>query len=141
MARGNAKLAIVKAIDIDPAAAPFAAANGIGFAPDLAVAMGYPAIDSVILCTPHSLHRTQIAAAAAAGKHAFCEKPLALTKRDAEDAVAACAARPLVLGIGHERRFEPPIIELHRLARSGTLGTLLQLEANFSQDKFLDLPP
>jgi predicted dehydrogenase len=45
-----------------------------------------------------------------------------------------------VLAVGHERRFEPPMLEVKRLAQSGELGTLLQIEASFSQDKFLSLP-
>ena len=45
------------------------------------------------------------------------------------------------LAVGHEKRFEPPIQELMRMAKSGELGTPLQIEANFMQDKFLSLPP
>jgi predicted dehydrogenase len=45
-----------------------------------------------------------------------------------------------VLGIGHERRFEPEVIALRQLIAEGTLGTVLQIEANFSQDKFFALP-
>jgi predicted dehydrogenase len=44
-----------------------------------------------------------------------------------------------VLAVGHEKRFEPPVQELVRIAKAGELGTLLQVEANFSQDKFLSL--
>jgi predicted dehydrogenase len=46
----------------------------------------------------------------------------------------------VALAVGHEKRFEPPIQELMRLVKSGELGTPLQIEANFSQDKFLSLP-
>ncbi len=103
-------------------------------------AVSDPSVQAVILCTPHSLHVDQIVTAAAAGKHVFCEKPLALTRADALRAVEACRRANVVLGIGHERRFEPPVLELRRLAADGVLGTLLQIEANFSQDKFLALP-
>jgi len=41
--------------------------------------------------------------------------------------------------VGHEKRFEPPVQEVFRAAKAGELGTLLQVEANFSQDKFLSL--
>jgi predicted dehydrogenase len=54
--------------------------------------------------------------------------------------VGACNQHKVVLAVGHEKRFEPPIQEMMRLASSGELGTLLQIEANFSQDKFLALP-
>ena len=79
-------------------------------------------------------------AAAAAGKHVFCEKPLALTRADAERSVAACREAGLVLGIGHERRFEPAIEEARRLVWEGALGTLMHVEARFSHDKLADIP-
>ncbi len=55
-------------------------------------------------------------------------------------AIAACRDAEVVLGVGRERRFEPPILELRRMLEAGELGTPLQVEANFSQDKFLALP-
>ena len=137
---GSTKLNVVKATDINPAAADAARARGVGFTTRFDDVLSDPEVRGVILCTPHLLHADQILRAAAAGKHVFCEKPLALTRADAARAVAACNANGVVLGIGHERRFEPPMLELQRLARSGELGTLLQMEANFSQDKFLSLP-
>lgn len=97
-------------------------------------------LEAVILCTPHPQHAQQIVAAADAGLHVFCEKPLCLTLADAQRAVAHCQARNLVLGIGHERRFEPEIIALRQRIADGSLGEVLQIEANFSQDKFFALP-
>ena len=104
-------------------------------------AVSNPNVDAVILCTPHKLHSAQITAAAKAGKHVFCEKPLCLTLDDALAAVAACKAAGVVLGIGHERRFEPAIMDLRKRIANGELGTILQIEGNFSQDKFFALPP
>ncbi len=97
-------------------------------------------LEAVILCTPHPQHAAQIVAAAEAGLHVFCEKPLCLTLQEAQRAVAACAQRDRVMGIGHERRFEPEVIALRQLIADGTLGAVLQIEANFSQDKFFALP-
>ena len=48
-------------------------------------------IDAVILTTPHSTHAEQVIAAAAAGKHVFCEKPFTLTRASAQAAVDACS--------------------------------------------------
>jgi len=138
---GNPHLRIVAATDTSPDTAAFAAANGLPFAPDLAAILADPAVDAVILCTPHTQHAAQILAVAAAGKHCFCEKPLCLTRADAAAAIEACRAAGVTLGVGHERRFEPPILALRALADAGTLGTLMQIEANFSQDKFLALDP
>jgi predicted dehydrogenase len=62
-----------------------------------------------------------------------------LTKADAERAVGLCGEAGLVLGMGHERRFEPPIADILKSASGGHLGRLLQIEANFSHDKFKTL--
>jgi predicted dehydrogenase len=96
-------------------------------------------VQGVVLCTPHTLHAGQIVAAANAKKHVFCEKPLSLSRKDVLRAVEACNANGVHLAVGHEKRFEPPIQELMRLVKTGELGTPLQIEANFSQDKFLTL--
>ena len=113
--------------------------KGIPLSASYADALNDPAVEAVVLATPHALHEAQIAQAVAAGKHVFCEKPLALTKAGAEKAVAACRNAGLVLGTGHERRWEPPIKAMLAKADAGDLGRLHQIEANFSHDKFLTL--
>ncbi|MCW6509259.1 Gfo/Idh/MocA family oxidoreductase [Hyphomicrobiales bacterium BP6-180914] len=113
--------------------------KGIPVSADYADALADPAVEAVILATPHSFHEAQIEAAVAAGKHVFCEKPLALTKSGAEKAVALCHDAGLVLGMGHERRWEPPIAAMLAKADAGQLGRIQQIEANFSHDKFLSL--
>ena len=133
-------LKIVKAVETNPARVPLAAEHDLQFVGDLAEALGDPAIDAVILCTPHALHSGQVLACAAAGKHVFCEKPLALTRADAARSVAACNAAGVLLGIGHERRYEPAIVEVRRLLREGVLGTVMHVEANFNHDKLANVP-
>ena len=115
------------------------AEKGVPLSADYADALNDPAVEAVVLATPHALHEAQIEAAVAAGKHVFCEKPLALTKAGAEKAVALCRDAGLVLGMGHERRWEPPIAEMLAKADAGDLGRIHQIEANFSHDKFLSL--
>src|SRR6185503_17444447 len=131
---------VVAGVDVTIDAAGFARERKIVLSGDLEKALKDERVQAVILCTPHSQHTDQIVRAASAKKHVFCEKPLSLSRADVLRAVAACNANNVVLAVGHEKRFEPPIQELMRLARSGELGTLLQIEANFSQDKFLSLP-
>ncbi|MEP9353525.1 Gfo/Idh/MocA family oxidoreductase [Xanthobacter sp. KR7-65] len=138
---GSAHVRIVAAADPDPAKAAVAARHSVRFVPNVEALLADPELQGIILCTPQDGHAGQIVAAAMAGKHVFCEKPLCLTRADAERAVAACAAHGRVLGVGHERRFEPPMVDLMARIAGGDLGTILQLEANFSQDKFLALPP
>jgi len=138
--QGNSKLAVACAVDVNPASADFASGLGIPFRQDFDAVLSDPAIEAVVLCTPHSQHCEQIVRAASAKKHVFCEKPLSLSRADVLKAVAACNANGVALAVGHEKRFEPPIVELFRMAAAGELGTLLQVEANFSQDKFLAMP-
>ena len=133
------KLEIVCAVEPDPSAQAFASENGLDLIARYDEALARDDVEAVILATPHSLHEEQIAAAVAAGKHIFCEKPLAMTKAGAEQAVSLCEGAGLVLGMGHERRFEPPVADLLAAATDGRLGRVLQVEANFSHDKFLGL--
>jgi predicted dehydrogenase len=138
---GSSELVIAVAIDTNPAAGVFAKEHGIDFSCDFGAVLKRPDIDAVILCTPHSMHTEQVCAIAAAGKHVFCEKPLALTRADAEKSVAACRKASVQLGIGHERRYEPAMVEVRRLVQSGALGTIMHAEANFSHDKLANMAP
>jgi predicted dehydrogenase len=138
---GNRKIALVRAVDVDPASEKFSRERGISFSSEFETVLGQSEVQAVILCTPHTQHCEQIVRAANAKKHVFCEKPLSLSRAEVLKAVAACNANGVALGVGHEKRFEPPVQEVFRLAASGALGTLLQVEANFSQDKFLALSP
>lgn len=125
----------VRAVDIDAnAGRAFAEENGLLFSSDLEEALSDNAVDAVILTTPHSLHESQIVQAAAAGKHVFSEKPLALTKTGAIKAVTACEKAGLILGVGHERRFEPALLDIKDLIDTGALGIVQHVEANFSHD-------
>lgn len=138
--KGSGGIAITHAVEPNPALEPFAKEHGLTYSRDLASALADKTIDAVILCTPHSQHTDQVRAAAAAGKHVFCEKPLALTRAEAEASVMACRKAGVVLGLGHERRFEPAMAEVRRLVQSGSLGTIMHIEANFSHDKLANVP-
>ena len=67
-------------------------------------ALADPAVDIVYVSTTNELHRPQTLAAAAAGKHVLCEKPLALTVAEAREMVAACRAAGVVMGTNHHLR-------------------------------------
>ena len=132
--KGSEKLKVVCGVDVQPVAL-----DGVRTLTSLEEALRDPEVQGVVLCTPHTLHTEQIVAAASAKKHVFCEKPLSLSRADVLRAVKACNDNEVTLAVGHEKRFEPPVQELVRMAKAGELGTLLQVEANFSQDKFLSL--
>jgi predicted dehydrogenase len=78
-----------------------------------------PNVDAVILATPHSLHSEQVVAAAARGKHVYCEKPFALHKAEAETAVKAAKAAGITLGLGYNRRWHPEMTTLRDQINSG----------------------
>jgi len=100
-----------------------------------------PSVQAVVLATPHSLHPQQVVAAARAGKHVFCEKPFALTRTEAESAVAATTAAGVTLGLGYNRRFHPEMTKLRERIRSGALGTVLHVEATMTFPNGLFLKP
>lgn len=125
----------VSAVTKDAAgSASFAARHGLALAGTLDEVLADPAVDAVVLATPHSLHVEQIVAAAAAGKSVFCEKPLALTLAGARRAVGACERAGVTLGLGTDKRFLPAVRELKRLVDAGALGTILHAEAQYSND-------
>jgi predicted dehydrogenase len=119
----------------------FAAAQHLTLHPSYAAVLADPSVQAVVLATPHSLHSAQVIAAAAAGKHVFCEKPFALTQADAEAAVAATQAAQVTLGLGYNRRFHPEMTRLRHQIRRGELGTILHVEATMTFPNGLFLTP
>jgi len=97
-------------------------------------------IEAIILTTPNVMHEAQVVQIAQAGRHVFCEKPLGLTGDSAKRSVKACEQAGVVLGIGHERRFEPALIKVKQLIDDGTLGTIMHAESAFSHDKLINVP-
>ncbi len=129
------RLRFVAGFEPDAAAArTFASQHGFRLSADYAELLSDPAVNAIILATPHSLHLEQVVAAARAGKSVFCEKPLALTQADAAKMIEACERAGVVLGVGHNRRWWPAMRELKRLVESGELGALLHLEGHNSNE-------
>jgi predicted dehydrogenase len=131
----------VLGVDVSEQARATVAAEGLATTASFEEALARSDIEAVILCSPHKHHAVQIVATAKAGKHVFCEKPLCTGAREMEIVAQAVTAAGVQLGIGHERRFEPGIIDLRQRLAAGEFGTALLMEGNFSQDKFLALAP
>ena len=91
-------------------------------------------IQMLVLATPHNLHVQQIQAGARVSKHVFCEKPLALTLTEAQEAVKACEVAKVNLGVGHDKRFWPAMQELKKIVLSGILGNLSHIEGIFTNE-------
>jgi predicted dehydrogenase len=131
----SARLRFVRGVCKEPdAMAGFAAAQGLALSTDFAAAVADPRVRAVVLATPHSLHVEQVIAIAAAGKAVWCEKPLALTRAEAERAVAACRRAGVVLGLGNSKRTFASMLELKRIVAAGTLGDVLHVEGHFTNE-------
>src|ERR1043166_2297604 len=124
---GSPRFKVVAGCDIDTGMAkPFAAAHRFDLAENYRDMIENRDIDALAVVTPHDLHEEMALAAFAAGKQVFCEKPLALTTASAERILKACAELGGVLGIGHERRYEPAMercADSMRAARSAASFT------------------
>jgi len=81
-----------------------------------------PDIDAVVICSPTDLHATMIEAAAAAGKHIFCEKPIARTLKEIDKALDAVAKAGVKLQIGFNRRFDANFARVRHAIASGEIG-------------------
>ena len=85
-------------------------------------------IQCVYVATPVNLHAEQTIAAAEAGKHVLCEKPMAIDAAQCDRMIAACQANGVRLGIAYYRRFYPVVVRVKSIVRSGEIG-----EAVFAQ--------
>lgn len=97
-------------------------------------------VQAVILATPHSKHRAQVEAAAAAGKQIYCEKPFALSKADAAAMLAACQRAGVLIAVGHHFRLMPSMRVLAELKQAGAFGTIMHVEGNYSHDWLANYP-
>jgi predicted dehydrogenase len=82
-----------------------------------------PGIDAVYVATPVHLHAAQTIAAAEAGKHVLCEKPMAMDAAECDRMIAACRAAGVTLGIAYYRRFYPVVARVKQMIDSGAIGT------------------
>jgi predicted dehydrogenase len=93
-----------------------------------------PDVDVVYVVTPNALHLQHGVAAAKAGKHVFCEKPLEISTERCQQLIGAVKAADRRLGVAYRCRFEPHHLEAIRLAHSHELGALRSIEAYFGFD-------
>ena len=98
-----------------------------------------PEIEAVYIATPVHLHAEQTIAAAAAGKHVLCEKPMALNLAECDRMIAACQANGVQLGIAYYRHFYPVIARLKELIAAGEIGQ--PILANINAFEWNDMPP
>ena len=89
-----------------------------------------PDIDFVDICTPEFLHHEQVIAAADAGKHIHCEKPMSATVSEADEMIAAARRNNVKLMIGHSRRFTPRYQKIRAAIERGEIGEVKLVREN-----------
>jgi predicted dehydrogenase len=102
-----------------------AATRSLGFARSAATGeavVSDPAVDAVAICTRHGSHAALARQALLAGKHVFCEKPLALTREELESVLEVAADSASVLAVGFNRRFSPFLREAREFLAAGPGG-------------------
>lgn len=90
-----------------------------------------PDIDVVYVVTPNALHGDHTIAAAQAGKHVFCEKPMEVSVARCRQMIDACDAAGRKLGVGYRCQFSPLHIEMIRLAREEVFGPVRVIDSSF----------
>jgi len=89
-----------------------------------------PDVDCVYVATPVDVHAEQTIAAAEAGKHVLCEKPMAMTTAECDRMIAACRAHRVRLGIAYYRHFYPAIRRVKAMLESGDIGQPVFAQVN-----------
>lgn len=91
----------------------------------------HPEVDVVVVATTHDWLTPVSVAALRAGKHVFCEKPMSVSSRDAEEILVAAASSGCRVHVGFNHRYHPAIRRAHDLAAAGELGDLLFLRCRY----------
>jgi predicted dehydrogenase len=97
-----------------------------------------PEVDVVDIALPQNLHHEIAVAAAKEGKHIFCEKPLAMSSRQAEEMLRVCEENKVVHYLNHNYRRTPAIAYARRLLDAGRLGRLFHWRCAYQQDWIVD---
>lgn len=87
-------------------------------------------IDAVVVVTPTQYHHDIVIAAAEAGKHVFCEKPMADSAEECEEMIRACEKHHVKLQLGFMRRFDKSFARGKELIDSGAVGTVSMIKSN-----------
>lgn len=118
-------------VDADAAAARAAEVDAKPYQ-DYRAMINDAGIDAVDICLPHHLHADAIVAAAEAGKHVLCEKPLCLTEAEADRIRRVVADSGVTVMCAHNQLFLPPVAAATELLHSGLLGQIYEVRTTDS---------
>jgi predicted dehydrogenase len=96
-------------------------------------------IDAIYIATPPDSHCDYTVAAALAGKHVLCEKPMALSSGECKRMIAACQQNRVKLGVAYYRRCYPQVQEVRTMLEEGKLGKVIVARASVGEQ--YKLPP
>ena len=99
---------------------------------DYAQMLANPEVEAVFIATPNALHCEQVVAAAQAGKHVLCDKPMALSAAEGRDEVEACAKSGVKLGINFDNRHLPWVRDTKQLIADGVIGDVTTIQVEVS---------
>ena len=132
LAAPNARLLALSDPDENAMAAIAALLPGMAPCTNLDEFLQTPGLAAVYIATPNHLHRPLTEAAARAGKHVLCEKPMATNIADAEAMVRACRDAGVQYGTAFDQRFQARHRALQELAASGALGTITAARVHYA---------
>ncbi|WP_020618059.1 Gfo/Idh/MocA family oxidoreductase [Paenibacillus daejeonensis] len=96
---------------------------------DYREALADETVDAVVVVTPTVYHREIVLAAAAAGKHVLCEKPMAMNESECDDMIAACKAAGVKLQLAFMRRFDESFVTAKRQIDEGLIGEVVLVKS------------
>ncbi|WP_447729724.1 Gfo/Idh/MocA family protein [Pseudoxanthomonas suwonensis] len=100
-----------------------------------------PDIQAVYIVTPNDLHLPLTRRAAAAGKHVWCEKPMAMNAAEAQEMIDACRAAGVQLAIGYRMQHQPSTARLRAMAKDRPYGRILKVSADAGFHAYDDVDP
>lgn len=128
----NSELVAVVSRDAGRAAA-FAEKHGArSSGTDYAQMLANPDVQAVLITTPNAQHVEQVVAAAKAGKHVLCDKPLGTSAAEANRAVDACRQAGVKLGMNFQTRHHACFVEAKRVIDSGEIGEIVSAQIDAS---------
>jgi predicted dehydrogenase len=114
-----------------------AAEFGVSADASLEAMLARPDIEAVVITSPHSAHLAQAVAAAAAGKHVYIEKPMALSVAECDAIIAACAGAGVQLTVNFVTRFRDAPLAVKRLVDDGAIGDIRMIQMQGAWTGFL----
>lgn len=97
---------------------------------DYKQALAAPDIDAVVIVAPTALHCEMVENAAAAGKHIFCEKPMAMNEAECDRMITACEQAKVILQLGFMRRFDDSFVAAYEAVNRGDIGDVVLVRSN-----------